>query len=282
MNILNQLCDPNFKLSKSARKVSTIILENPEQAIHSSIAKLASAAEVSEPTVIRFCHQLGCNGFPDFKVQLAQSLAEGMPQMTRDVETGDSLETVIDKIFESTQATLRMTKAAYSLSALEKGADALSQANSILFFGVGASGPVAMDAQHKFFRINTPVIAHIDILNQRMASASLTHKDVVVCISYTGRTIALIESARVANKSGAIVIGITASDSPLTKECDIVLAIESPEDTDKFTPMTSRIAHLMIIDVLVTAVALKRGPKFSEHLLRVKESFMDTRIKTEE
>ncbi len=281
MNILNMISDTSFKLSKSAQKVSAVILKNPEQAIHSSVAKLAAAAEVSEPTVIRFCQQLGCNGFPDFKVQLAQSLAEGMPRMTRDVESGDNLETVIEKIFDSTHATLQMTKTACDLPALEKAADALSQASSILFFGVGASGPVALDAQHKFFRINTPVIAHIDILNQRMTSASLTHTEVVVCISYTGRTIALIESARVAKNSGAIVIGITASDSPLTKECSIVLAVETSEDTDKFTPMTSRIAHLILIDVLVTAVALKRGPQFSEHLLRVKQSFMDTRLATE-
>jgi RpiR family carbohydrate utilization transcriptional regulator len=157
----------------------------------------------------------------------------------------------------------------------------VAQANSILFFGLGASGPVALDAQHKFFRINTPVIAHIDILNQRMTSANLSPRDVVVCISYTGRTIAMIDTARIAKESGAVVIGITSPNSPLAKECTIVLSIETPEDTDMYTPMTSRIAHLVLIDVLVTAVALKRGPQFSEHLLRIKDSFTDTRLKAD-
>ncbi len=277
MSILSQIRNPTIKLSKSALKVAEIIQQDPEEAIHSSIATIAQAAAVSEPSVIRFCHQLGCSGFPDFKLQLAKSLAEGTPRMTRDVEPDDDLETLVEKIFDSTYATLQLTQAATDLSAIEKATDALAQATSILFFGVGASGPVALDAQHKFFRINTPVIAHIDILNQRMASASLSHRDVAVCISYTGRTIAMVETARVARKSGAVVIGITTPHSALADECSIVLAVETSEDTDLHTPMTSRIAHLMLIDVLVTAVALKRGPKFEEHLSRIRESFKETR-----
>ncbi|PCJ45720.1 MAG: transcriptional regulator HexR [Gammaproteobacteria bacterium] len=278
MTLLNQIREPSFKLSKSAKKVAEVILQNPDEVIHSSVAKLAVLSKVSEPSVIRFCHKFGCTGFPDFKVQLAQSLATAMPQITRDVDENDSLETMIEKIFDSTHATLQLTQAASDLPSIEKATDALAQANSILFFGLGASGPVALDAQHKFFRINTPVIAHLDILNQRMTSANLTSRDVVVCISYTGRTIALIETARIAKKCGAEVIGITSPNSPLAKECSIVLEVETPEDTDMYTPMTSRIAHLVLIDVLVTAVALKRGPQFSEHLLRIKESFAETRI----
>lgn len=281
MNILNQLRDPSYKLSKSAQKVACVILQNPQDIIHSSIAKLAAASNVSEPSVIRLCHKLGCAGFPDFKVKLAQGLATGIPRITRDVAPDDNLQTMIEKIFDSTHATLQLTQAASNLSCIEKATNALAQASSILFFGLGASGPVALDAQHKFFRINTPVIAHIDILNQRMTSANLSPRDVVVCISYTGRTIAMIDTARVAKKSGAVVIGITSPNSPLAKECSIVLAVETPEDTDMYTPMTSRIAHLVLIDVLVTAVALKRGPQYSEHLLRIKESFSDTRLKVE-
>jgi len=280
--MLQQIRDPAFKLSNSAIKVSQVILQNPQEIIHSSIAKVAKAAEVSEPSVIRFCHKFGCSGFPQFKVALAQSITEGMPRITRDVDIDDNIQTMIEKIFDSTHATLEMTKAASNLSCIEKATDALAQASSILFYGVGASGPVALDAQHKFFRINTPVIAHIDILNQRMTSANLSPRDVVVCISYTGRTIAMIETAKIAKKSGAVVIGITSPNSALAKECSIVLGVETPEDTDVYTPMTSRIAHLVLIDVLVTAVALKRGPQFSEHLLRIKESFSETRLKKDQ
>lgn len=277
MSILTQLQNPELRLSKSERKVASVVLEDPETAIHAPIATIARTAGVSEPTVNRFSRSLNCKGFPDFKVKLAQDLANGMPKMTRDVDPGDSTATLIDKIFESTHASLNATQAVINQQSVERAVDALAQARSILFFGLGASGPVAIDAQHKFFRFNTPVIAHVDMLSQRMISASLGQQDVVVCISYTGRTIAIVEAAQIARESGATVIGITSGNSSLAEQCSIVLTVDSPEDTDIYTPMTSRIAQLVLIDVLATAVALKRGPQFSNHLRRIKESLKETR-----
>ena len=281
MKLLSLLDSPQLKLSKSARKVAAAILADPESAIRAPIASIARQAGVSEPTVNRFCRSLHCSGFPDFKVKLAQELASGLPRMTRDVEPGDATATLVHKIFEATQNSLHATETALDTRAIERAVDALAQAKSIVFFGLGASGPVALDAQHKFFRINTPVAAHIDVLNQRMISAGLQQLDVAVCISYTGRTIALIETARIAKESGATVIGITASGSALAAQCDIALAIDTPEDTDLYTPMTSRITHLVMIDILATAVALKRGPAFSNHLKRIKDSMQDTRLRKE-
>lgn len=278
MSILTLLKDQNLRLSKSERKVAEVVLRDPESVINAPIASIAKIADVSEPTVNRFCRRLNCKGYPDFKVKLAQSLANGIPQMTRDVDPGDSLSTLIEKIFESTHASLYATQAAADHRAIERAVDALAQARCILFFGMGASGPVAQDAQHKFFRFNTPVISHVDMLNQRMISASLGRQDVVVCISYTGRTITIVEAARIARESGATVIGITGGNSPLAAECSIVLAVETPEDTDIYTPMTSRLMHLVLIDILATAVALKRGPDFSNHLKRIKESLLETRF----
>ena len=278
MSILSILKDPDLHLSKSEHKVAAAILRDPESAIHAPIAQVARDAGVSEPTVNRFCRRLKCRGYPDFKVKLAQDLANGIPKMTRDVDPSDSTTMLIEKLFESTHASLHSTQSATDHRAIERAVDALAQARSILFFGLGASGPVALDAQHKFFRFNTPVIAHLDMLNQRMTSASLGQQDVAVFISYTGRTIALVETARIARESGATVIGITSGKSPLAAECSIVLAVETPEDTDIYTPMTSRIAHLVLIDVLATAVALKRGPQFSSHLKRIKDSLLDTRF----
>ncbi len=281
MSVLSILKNSGLRLSKSERKVSEVILADPEAVIRAPISSIARKAGVSEPTVNRFCRSLDCKGFPDFKVKLAQDLAQGLaqglPSMTRDVEAGDSTNSLIDKIFESTHASLHTVQSECNNREIDKAAEVLSQARSIVFFGIGASGPVALDAQHKFLRFDIPVIAHTDVMNQRLACTALGEKDVVVCISYTGRTIALTEAAQLAADNGATVIGITTGDSPLAKICSIVLAMEIPEDTDIYTPMTSRIAHLVLIDILATAAALKRGPRFSQHLKQVKEVLRDTR-----
>lgn len=277
MNLLSQLKSSNLKLSKSERKVCEAVLEDPDAAIHTSIAAIAKQADVSEPTVNRFCRSLGCKGYPDFKVKLAKELTTGQPLIARDVSPSDSIATLTEKIFESTCANLHTTQAQISHETIEQAVDALAQAKCIFFFGLGASGSVAQDAQHKFFRFNTPAIVHTDILNQRMICSTLGQQDVAVFISYTGRTKAIIENAHIAHQSGATVIGITSNASPLTQQCSIVLPVDIAEDTDIYTPMTSRINHLVLIDVLATAVAVKRGPQFSQHLKKIKDSLLDTR-----
>lgn len=281
MAILDKLSDPNYRLSKSARKIAEVVLEDSDLAINSSIASLALAAGVSEPTVNRFCRTLDCKGFPDFKVKLAQELAHQKnshsSKMTRSVNADDSMKLVAEKIFESTHASLTASQAVYVEQTAERAVDLLAHARSILFYGAGASGSVALDAQHKFLRFDTPAVAHIDHMNQRITAAGLSHQDVAVCISYTGRTLSMIEVAEIAQNAGATIIGITNPDSPLADVCDLVLAVDPTENTELYTPMTSRIDHLVMIDILATGFALKRGPQLLKFFQRTSEVLRPTR-----
>lgn len=280
VNILERLKSNPSCLSKSERKVANVILEDPNKAIRSSIASLAKAANVSEPTVNRFCRSLDCTGFPDFKLKLAQCLATGTPYVNRNVESSDNVEEYSSKIFEATMSAISDAKRSIDPNALSRTVDALAQARRIEIYGLGASGSVAMDAQHKLFRLNTPCVAYIDVLQQRMAAAATKPGDVVIIISNTGRTIALVETARIARESGATVITITQPHTPLSEESHILLGVDSPENTDIYTPMTSRIVHLTIIDVLATGVILKHGPEFQSHLKRIKAALAGTRFKS--
>ncbi len=101
MNTLEKVQKNLPHFSKSERKVAEVILASPQTAIHSSIATLAKMADVSEPTVNRFCRRLDTKGFPDFKLHLAQSLANGTPYVSRHVEEDDTPESYTTKIFES-------------------------------------------------------------------------------------------------------------------------------------------------------------------------------------
>ena len=266
------------ELNRSERKVANVILEDPASATSLSIASLAQAASVSEPTVNRFCRNFGAKGFPDFKIKLAQSLAGGTPYVTRAVEPDDSASQYTDKIFDATIAALDEARRAIDMQAVERMVDYLTQARQIHFFGLGASGAVAQDAQHKFFRFNLPVVAYVDVLMQRMVAAACHTGDVVVVISYTGRTRELVDIARVAREAGAVVLGITAPASPLANECTATLEVATPEDTDHYLPMTSRMIQLTLLDALATGVTLRRGEDFLPHLKKIKDSLRDTRF----
>ncbi|MGM0701053.1 MAG: MurR/RpiR family transcriptional regulator [Pseudomonadota bacterium] len=265
------------ELNRSERKVADVILADPARATGLSIASLAQAASVSEPTVNRFCRSFDAKGYPDFKIKLAQSLAGGTPYVSQAVEPSDAAAAYTGKIFGATIAALDQAHREIDPAKIERMVDYLTQAKQIHFFGLGASGAVAQDAQHKFFRFNLPVTSYVDVLMQRMIAAACHTGDVVVVISWTGRTRELVDIARLARESGAVVLGITAPGSPLARECTETLDIPTPEDTDYYMPMTSRMIQLTLIDVLATGVTLRRGEDFLSHLKKIKDSLQETR-----
>lgn len=265
------------ELNRSERKVADVILADPARATGLSIASLAQAASVSEPTVNRFCRSFDAKGYPDFKIKLAQSLAGGTPYVSQSVEPGDAAEDYTRKIFGATIAALDEASRTLDPARIERVVDYLIQAKQIHFFGLGASGAVAQYAQHKFFRFNLPVTSYVDVLMQRMVASACHTGDVVVIISWTGRTRELVDIARLARESGAVVLGITAPASPLAMECTETLEVATPEDTDVYMPMTSRMIQLTLIDVLATGVTLRRGEDFLPHLKKIKDSLLETR-----
>lgn len=267
---------PNF--SKSERKVAEVILANPQTAIQSSIATLAKMADVSEPTVNRFCRRLDTKGFPDFKLHLAQSLANGTPYVSRHVEVNDTAEAYSNKIFESSMAALDSARQSIDPNQINRAVDMLTQADQISFFGLGASSAVAHDALNKFFRFNVPVVSFDDVLMMRMSCINAREGAVLVLFSHTGRTKTLVEIARLAKENHAQVIAITSKDSPLAREATLAVTMDVPEDTDLYMPMASRLAQMVVVDVLATGFTLRRGPRFRENLKRVKEALKESRF----
>lgn len=280
-NLLEQIKNRLEALNKAERKVAEVILEDPQQATRYSIAALAQAARVSEPTVNRFCRSFGVSGYPELKIQLAQSLASGAAYVSRAVEADDGPEAYTRKIFGSAIASLDAACKSIDPQLVSRAVDLMIQARQIHFFGLGASAPVALDAQHKFFRFNLPVTAHADVLMQRMLASVAHTGELFVIVSYTGRTRELVEVARIARDNGASVLGLTAAGSPLAKVCTLSLDIPLPEDTDIYMPMTSRIIQLTVLDALAAGVTLRRGVDFQPHLRKIKESLLATRFPTE-
>lgn len=275
--LLDRLKGGTDKLSKSDLKIAAAILRDPQAAIHLSIASLAREAGTSEPTVNRLCRKLGCTGYPDFKLRLAQEISRGSHLFSENMEASDDTRTVINKILSSIEQSVRSIGQATSASSIEEATELLLSSKSIYFFGMGASGPVALDAQHKFARFGIPVVAHTDFINQRMMCSMLKENDSAVFISYTGRTQAIIESAALAHKSGARTIGLTRSGSPLAEHCRVVLNAVTAEDTDLFTPMTSRIIHLALVDILATKMALELGDEVEKNIKLIKTNLQNTR-----
>ena len=280
-NLINIITDALPSLNKSESKVAQVILSDPDAATSSSIASLAKKSGVSEPSVNRFCKRFNAAGFPDFKIKLAKSLVSGIRFVNRNVNPDDDVTGYTPKIFDSTINNLALVRDSISHSRINQVVDKLIQARRIYFFGLGASGSVARDAENKFFRFNLPVSFYDDVLMQRMLASTGTTGDVFFVISHTGRTKEVVEVAEIARANGSTVIGLTAPGSPLANISSVTLDVDVPENTDEYMPMTSRIVHLVILDVLATGVTLRRGPEFLPHLEKIKNSLKPTRYPKE-
>lgn len=188
-------------LSKSERKVALTILDNPQLALSENITALAKNALVSEPTVVRFCRAVGYEGWHDFKLKLAQSLAVAMPGANEMLAPDDIAADLVNKICSRSINTLLDLRNHLSPDAIQRALDVLLKSNKIEFYGQGTSGIVAADAQHKFFRSGVPTVAYSDPHIHSIAASLLQPGDTVVAISQRGGNAALLRSVHLAKKA---------------------------------------------------------------------------------
>jgi glucokinase len=257
--ILSQIKRARDGLSPAERRVADHVLAHPRAALGDPIAEIARAAQVSQPTVIRFCRSLGCEGLSDFKLRLASGLSATVPITHTQVTGEDSMLELGVKVLGNTASSILALREQLNRETLATAIELLAGAERIEFFAVGHYGVVAHDAQFKFLRFGVPCGSHTDVRMQPLAASVLKPGEVVVVISSSGRIDDLLAVVDTARERGATVLAITASQSPLARKADVALIVDHVEDVATHVPMVSRILHLLLIDILAVGVAMKLG-----------------------
>ena len=257
--ILGQIQRSLDGLSPAEKRVAEHVLAHPRSALGDPIAAIARAAQVSQPTVIRFCRSLGCEGLSDFKLRLASGLSATVPITHTQVTGEDSTLELGVKVLGNTASAILAVRNQLNRDALARAIELLARAERIEFFAVGNYGVVADDAQYKFLRFGLPCASYTDPRLQLLAANVLQPGDVAVIISGTGRVDELLATCEAAQACGAAVVAITASQSPLAKKADVALIVDHAEDVETQVPMVSRILHLLLIDILAVGVAMRLG-----------------------
>ena len=277
---LLRLIEKNFSdLRKSEKKVANFAIEHSNELSQLKMAEAAEAIGVSEPSINRFCKALGFSGFSEFKNTLARQLAADDYFEVYEINDDYSIFDLTEKVFETAISEILNIQSQLSQDLLEEAIEALANANRVEFYAFGGSVPVAMDAQHKFFRLKIPSSCISDPHIQFMSANSLNKKDVVVAISHSGTTAALVESIKTVKKTGVTVIGIMPKGSPVAKLCDIPLEVNAGSDSARISkPLTSRLGYMAIIDVLTIGVAQLK-PEAQDHLYNILVSQESLKIK---
>jgi glucokinase len=260
--------------------VAEYILAHPRAALNDPIAEIAKAAQVSQPTVIRFCRSLGCEGLSDFKLRLASGLTGTVPVTHTQVTHDDSMLELGAKVLGNTASAILQVRSQLNREMIDRAIELLIRADRVEFFAVGHYGVVAQDAQFKFLRFGVSSGAYSDTRLQLLAASVLKPRDVAVIISSGGRMPELLEVAEKARERGALIIAITASQSPLARMADASLIVDHVEDISTHLPMISRILHLLVIDILAVGVAMRRNPASANPLTAQADERLDESSQT--
>lgn len=243
-------------LTPAEQRVAALVLEQPRSMLNEPITEIARLAEVSQPTVIRFCRSLGFQGLADFKLKFASSLTGTIPVRHSQVRMTDSTHDLSAKVIDNTVSAILKFRDQLDVKSLDRAILLLRKAKRVEFYAMGNSRVVALDGQHKFFRFRIPTSSYGDSHLFTLAAELLQPGDVVIAISNSGKLPELLEAVDAARAAGADVIAITTSQSPLSKKASICLAVDHAEDSTTFLSMISRILQLLVIDILSVGISV--------------------------
>lgn len=269
------------KFSKSERRVVDYLLSNPHEFARSNVKDVAKASSVSEPTVVRFCRRVECEGFKDLKLQLVEDLAYhqalsegGLSKSTLLSISAERKQQLAQSVFQAASKALQHSVDRLDWGIMEKAADAIIASRRVVIFGVGgSSSSFTQELHNRLFRLDINCCPYVDGYLQRMVSVTLGENDIAFYVSSTGRPRELLDSAEMAQHYGATCIGIVPAKSAVGRLLDLCIDLELTQGgVEPSHPNPMRYGQLFLIDCLAYAVALKLGPYADTVLRRVRAS----------
>ena len=258
-----------YTFTASEKKLADYILSAQDSISRMSISELASACAVADATVSRFCRRLGYKGYPDFKIAIANASVGRLEDnpLSGEITQEDDLETISRKLLNASVTAMDQTREVLNLQAVAQAAAILRSSTSVYCMGQGGSMLIAAEAAHLFSTISSKFRPVSDSHMQAMAAVLMEPTDAVLFFSYSGSTLAMLDTLKSVRERGAKVILVTRfPNSPGAALADIVLQCGANENPLQSGSIPARIAQMYLVDVL-----------FSEFTRKDLESAKDSR-----
>lgn len=260
-------------LSKSERKVASAILDDPALCVSQTIGQLAKRANVSEPTVHRFCKHYGANGFPDFKLALNANLSKSSVRQVRQVESGDSVEDIVHKVCSGLIYALQNHVMKSDSSKLARGIDLISQARRIVICACGFNSSSALFMQEQLLSVGLKCEYEEDSLKLNLCAVSLRPGDLLICFSASGEDKEAVSLCSRLKAQGVSIICLCPDNSALYDLCTINIAIGSKEALGEDLA-TAYLMHKVYIKIMVSGVKLRRSDLIGSYRERINDIYM--------
>ncbi len=261
----------------SERLIAQLFLDNPAEAVGLSIAQIAERCGTSTTSVVRFYKRIGYAHYKDLRIDLTREVTRERVEnpelltVSGDIDRDDSLEDIVSKVALNETLSIADTATMLDTKSLGRAVELLHGARRVVTFGVGASGLVGLDLQQKLTRIGRTAMNWSDPHSAWTSAATLDHHSVALAVSHSGATTDAVEFLNLAREAGAATIALTNfSDSPLGRAADVVLTTAARETVFRAGALGSRIAQLMVVDCLFTAVA---QASFEESMAALRKTY---------
>ena len=267
-------------LTRSERQLASVLLQDYPMAGLQSITKLAGAAGVSTPTVIRMARKLGFDGFPDLQESLRNEVAARIkkPLSKRGpwVEE-DTAEHPLPRFAQAVWANMRHTLERINTAEFDAVAKLLADTTRHLYVVGGRITRSNADYLFNHMQIIRPNVTMLGNSTNVWPQYLLDMDGTSVLIIYDIRRYEahLEKLADIASKRGATVVLFTDQwGSPIGRRANITFhgLVEAPSSWD------STIALQLISESLIAQVQNARWEESKERIEELEAMFSSTRL----
>lgn len=257
-NILDRIASET-ELTKSERKLASIILKNPAAVVNENIADLAKRACVSEPSVCRFCKRFGADGFPAFKLLLSSLVSSSDIKKVDGIKSGDSVSDVISKSIGKARSQLLNLERNIDESLISRVIDVISQSRRLIILALGLSEFIAKDIHSRMLQFGFVTEVYTDRMSQELAVATLHSSDVALVICSSGEHPDLINIVKSVKQNGAVSVVLTSDETKFKEDASLVVSVTDKISPDDESYFDNRVSLLLLSQIIVSGVSLRRA-----------------------
>ncbi|HUZ16998.1 MAG TPA: MurR/RpiR family transcriptional regulator, partial [Spirochaetia bacterium] len=185
------------------------------------------------------------------------------------IAPGVPLEEIARSLVHNNGVILQDILKTLDMDSAKRSVEAICAARKVDIYGTGASGVVAHEMTQKLLRIGISASYHQDADLQIVSACGLAPGDAAIAFSYSGENRMVNSAVNEAKTSGATTISVTRfSHNTLSDLSDINLFVPSTEPILRDGRISSRIAQLVIVDIIFSGIVAEHSDGLKEKLAR--------------
>ena len=235
----------------AAQKVMDYVMRHPQEVVSFNVSELAKASGTSDASVVRVCHNLGYEGYSQFRLTLARDL--GKKELSD--KSASEYDDPVKEMFAEFSKSLMDVADSLNKKTVRKCVELIKNASCVHVIAVGNTANISQYMGFRLERLGIKSTHYSDqvyFLNQLDFADA---KDIVIAITKSGDSPAVIDGMKLAKEKKLKVILITsAPSSKAGKMADHILLSSGQPVIGNTFKTYSYLTEMAVADALLSFV----------------------------